>query len=278
MARPGSMRRIAFCSASFCLSAITLGAAPARAQLRPLEPASWSVFDARQSWTVEFGGGLFQDQRAALAGTVGRLFEFGDYQAAWRTGRIAIEVQGTVLREFRDQARYAPADPAVLTQGPNRSDSGDHGIATLIRLTPDRPSFALLRFGTRLPNSNNRVGLDRDRTDFFATLGGQLRHGPYRAAGEAGIGIWGTQLADHEQSDVLVYTAALRREGARLTAIGSLTGHYTPHWIPRGNGDLAETRIGIQLGRRVWLRALWVHGLTDFSPSDGLLVTAGAAR
>jgi hypothetical protein len=272
------VRRITFSSGLLSLLAISLGAAPAYPQLRPLEPAAWLVFDAGQSWTVEVGGGVLQDQRAALAGTVGRLSEFGDYQAAWRTGRIAIEIQGTVLREFRDQARYAPADPVVLTAGPNRSDSGDHGIATLIRLTPDRPSFALLRFGTRLPNSNNRVGLDRDRTDFFATLGGQLRRGPYRAAGEAGIGIWGTQLADHEQSDVLVYTAALRREGALLTAIGSLTGHYTPHWIPLGNADLAETRIGVQVGRRVWLRALWVHGLTRFSPGEGLLLTAGATR
>lgn len=255
---------------------IALGAGPAHAQLRPLEPAAWPIFDPQRSWTIEVGGGVFRDQRAALAGTVGRLTELGDYQAAWRAGRVAIEVQGTAVRTFRDQARYAPADPAVQTTGPRRSDSGDHGIATLVRLTPERPSFAILRFGTRLPNSNNRVGLDRDRTDFFATLGGQLRRGPYRAAAEAGLGIWGTQLVDHEQSDVLLYTATLRREGARLTAIGSLTGHYTPHMIPRGNGDLAETRVGLQLGRRLWVRALWVHGFTDFSPGDGLLLTAGA--
>jgi hypothetical protein len=135
-----------------------------------------------------------------------------------------------------------------------------------------------LRFGARLPNSNNRIGLDRDRTDFFATLGGALRSGRYHAGAEAGIGIFGTRLPDYEQSDVLVYTATVRREARLVTALASVTGHYTPHMVPRGNEDLSETRIGVQIGRGVRLRALWVHGLTASSPSDGLLLSLGTLR
>lgn len=257
----------------------TLGAAlaatPASAQLRPLEPAPWSVFDPGRALTVHVGAGLLFDQTAALAGTVGRLAEAGDYQAAWRSGRVAIEIEGTVLRAFHDERRYAEPDDAVRTPGPDRTDSGDHSISTILRLSPDRPSFATLRFGARLPNSNNRVGLDRDETDFFALLGGQLRHGPYRAAAEAGLGILGTRLPDYEQSDVLLYDATLRREGARVSAVAQVTGHHTPHMVPRGNEDLSESRLGLQLGRRFWLRALWVHGLTGSSPRNGLLLTAG---
>jgi hypothetical protein len=48
--------------------------------------------------------------------------------------------------------------------------------------------------------------------------------------------------------------------------------------VPRGNEDLAETRIGVQIGRGLRLRVLWVHGLTASSPSDGLLLSLGTRR
>lgn len=255
--------------------ALSLASDPARAQLRPIEPLPWEIFQPGTAIVADLGGGFLLDQPATLAGTVGRLAEIGDYHAAWRSGRIAIEIQGTALRDFRDETRVASPDAAVRTPGPHRSDAGNHAIATLVRLTPERPSFAALRFGARLPNSNNRIGLDRDRTDFFATLGGTLRRGRYRAGAEAGIGIFGTRLPDYEQSDVLVYSATLRREARLVTALATVTGHYTPHSIPRGNEDLSETRIGVQIGRLVCLRALWVHGLTGSSPSNGLLLSLG---
>lgn len=263
--------RIALLAAGALLCAST-----AHAQLRPLDPPLWSVFDPATSLSVHLGVGLLPDQPATLAGTVGRLTELGRYQAAWRSGRLAIEAQGTVRRKFHDERRTDEPEAAVTTPGPARSDNGDHTISTTVRLTPDRPSFATVRFGTRLPNSNNRVGLDRDRTDFFAMLGGQLRAGSYRAAGEAGLGIFGSRLANYEQSDVLVYSATLQRDGALVSAIASVTGEYTPHMIPRGNEDRAETRVGVQVGRRLSLRLLWVHGLTPASPSDGVLIGLGA--
>jgi hypothetical protein len=258
--------------------ALSLAPTPARAQLRPLEPLPWEIFRPGTTLVADLGGGVLLDQPATLAGTVGRLAEVGDYQAAWRSGRIAIEIQGTVLRDFRDQKRVAPPEPAVRKAGPHRSDAGDHAISTIVRLTPNLPSFATLRFGARLPNSNNRIGLDRDRTDFFATLGGTLRRGRYRVGAEAGIGILGTHLPDYEQSDVLVYSASLRREARLVTALASVTGHDTPHMVPRGNEDLSESRIGFEIGRRIRIRALWVHGLTSSSPSNGLLLSLGTRR
>jgi hypothetical protein len=48
--------------------------------------------------------------------------------------------------------------------------------------------------------------------------------------------------------------------------------------VPRGNEDLSESRIGFEIGRRIRIRALWVHGLTSSSPSNGLLLSLGTRR
>jgi hypothetical protein len=253
----------------------------AHAQLRPLDPAEWRAFtEAPQVW-VEAGAGAFAGQRASLAGTEGTLVEAGNFRAVWRTGRVALEASGTVLRRFEDERRFAAADPAVTEAGPRRSDSGDYRVQTLVRLTPERwRALGVLRFGTRIPTTDNRVGLDRDATDFFALLGGRVARGGASLAAEAGVTINTTRRPDFEQDDLLAYV--VRAEYDRFAVAPSLTvtGQQvgTGHREIRGNESLGEARLGVRVGRWRWVRVEGVAGLTGFSPDAGVLVSAGVAR
>lgn len=257
-------------------------ATPAPAQLRPLEPLAWEVFDAGRSVGAWAGVGVHAEQRASLAGTAGRLVEAGNFQATWRSGRVALEAAGTVYRLLEDQERFAPAFGGALDrEGPRRSDSGDYRLLTTVLLTPpDRPAAAALRFGTRLPTTDNRVGLDRDQTDFFGLLAGRAPLGPLRLAGESGVGIYGTRYPAFEQSDLWIYAASAELPAGALTASATVLGQMD--WSAgeplRGNEDLAELRLGARWGRSLWVQAHFVRGLTAFSPRAGALLSAGATR
>ena len=254
--------------------------AGAHAQLRPLDPAEWRAFTEAPAVLVEVGAGAFEGQRASLAGTEGSLVEAGNFRAVWRTGRVALEASGTVRRFFEDEERFAAADPEVTEAGPDRGDSGDYRVATLVRLTPERArALAILRFGTRIPTTDNREGLDRDATDFFALLGGRVARGGASLAAEAGVGIHTTRRPDFEQDDLLLYI--VRAEYDRLPLIPSLTvtGQQvgSAHSEIRGNESLSEARLGVRLGGRRWVRVEGVAGLARFSPRRGVLLSAGTA-
>ncbi|HEX2188512.1 MAG TPA: hypothetical protein VHG51_06410, partial [Longimicrobiaceae bacterium] len=163
-----------------------------------------------------------------------------------------------------------------------RHDSGDYRVATVVRLTPeDAPALAVLRFGTRLPTTDNGVGLDRDALDFFALLGGRVRRGALAVGAEAGVGINGTRDPVFEQRDVLVYAVTAEYAASpalvpTLSAVGNVPG--LPERDVRGNEDLGEVRLGVRAGERRWLRVELVRGFTEFSPSAGVIVSAGVAR
>lgn len=254
----------------------------ARAQLRPLDPFDWRVLEGEQTVIVEAGGGRLGDQRASLAGTEGTLWEAGNFRAFWRTGRVVIEAGGTVQRIFREHSRFAAAEPFVTpTDDGKRHDAGDYRIATAVRLTNEgAPVAALLRFGTRLPTTDNRVGLDRDATDFFATIGGRTRRGPLALQAEAGVGIFGTRDPDFEQDDLLVYAVQAEYDAGLVVPSLAIVGQQVGagHGEIRGNESLGELRAGVRAGRRAFVRAEVVRGYTDFSPGWGVLVSAGVAR
>jgi hypothetical protein len=255
---------------------------PAHAQLRPLDAFDWRLFDGEGVVVGEVGGGWMRDQRASLAGTEGTLVEAGSFRAFWRTGRVVIEAGGTVQRFFREDRRFAPADPDVTPVADGRRhDAGDYRIATAVRLTGERaPVAAVLRFGTRLPTTDNRVGLDRDATDFFATIGGRARRGRVGVQAEAGVGIFGTRDPDFEQDDLLVYAIKAEYDGGLVVPAITLLGQQVGagHHEIRGNESLGEVRAGLRIGRREYLRAEAVRGYTRFSPAWGLLVSAGIVR
>ncbi len=268
------------CSLAFTIAmGMPVISAPVGAQLRPLEPIQWRMFQRNPTVAAELGVAFFDDQRASLAGTSGELWELGNFIVAWRTGRILLEAGGTVHRRFRDRDRFASPYPDVEpSDDGRRRDSGDYRISTSIRLTPDHwRSAGVLRFGTRLPTTDNTTGLDRDAVDFFFTLGAGRTVGSFALTGETGLGIHTTREERFEQDDLLLY--ALRAEYRRVSIIPSLAAmgqlHGTTHSAIRGVENLGEVRAGLRAGSRRWVRVELVKGYETFSPSTGVVVTAG---
>lgn len=266
-------------TARFLLTLTLLSlATTADAQLRPLDPVDFAAFEG-SSIQVQAGLALYSDQHASLGGARGTLREFGRFQATVRTGRMVMEMYGVVRRRFTDHEVYAApfAEVRAAPADGVRVDDGDYRVATALRLTSsESPLLALLRFGTRLPTTDNRVGLERDVTDFFATLAARRRFGIAALSAEAGVSINGTRDPSYEQSDVLAYALGGELNLRRAQAFAMLVGQQDFHdWAIRGNEDLSELRAGVRAGGRRWISVSWVHGLTEFSPENGVQISAG---
>lgn len=261
------------------LVALSASAREGAAQLRPLDPFEWRVLEgARLVGSV--GGAVLDEQPAALAGTDGRLVELGDLALTWRTGRVAFEAGGTLQRLYRVERVRGPAEAEVTATEEHRHDAGVYRVGAAFRLTPaGAPLTALLRFGTRLPTTDNRVGLDRDATDFYALLGGRLVRSRFAVGAEAGLGINGTRDPGFEQSDVLLYAVQARYRGGALVPVIAAVGQVnTASGDVRGTETLGEARAGVRLGGDQWLRMEIVRGYAAFSPSWGVRVAAGITR
>lgn len=248
------------------------------AQLRPIEPIPWDALTA-DGPMVRFGAGYHVRARAALAGTQGELTEFGVYAGTWTFGRVAVEVGGVVLRAFSDDSVYAPpiADARPST-GKRRVDTGEHRLGTIVRLnSPASPADLVLRFGTRLPTTDNVQGLGRDQTDFFGSFGGRAGWGVVEVAGEVGIAILSTRLSRPEQVDALLYAARMGWRNNRFRLWVEAVGHHdTRHAAElRGIEDLAEARLVGEFGDRRRIRVTLVRGLTRESVGLGVVVEGG---
>jgi hypothetical protein len=265
-----------------CAVAVCLVSETSAAQLRPLEASWFDLFRGDRTLAASIGASRLSDQRASLAGTEGTLWEAGNFNVAWRTGRVVLSAGGTAQRYFSENRRfddaYTDVDPAPDGK---RHDSGDYRVSTTVRLTPNRfPVDGVLRFGTRLPTTDNTTGLDRDAIDFFATVGAGTSRSYFDLSAETGLGIHSTREQRFEQDDLFLY--ALSAEYARWMIVPSIAAvgqiHGTGHSEIRGVEDLGEVRFGLRFGRRNWLRADIVKGYETFSPSSGFIVTAGIFR
>jgi hypothetical protein len=262
-------------------SLLIVSSVPAHAQLRPLEALNWGAFSSAHNVQLSGRIGRLTGQRASLAGTSGSLIELGEVQLTIRTGRILLEFAGTPQRFFEDKLTFAQptggADAAPLDG--DRHDSGDYRVATAVRLTSTRSSWvSALRFGTRLPTTDNRVGLDRDQIDFFALLGARRSHGALTASVETGLAINGTRISTYEQADVFAYAATLSYQRSMVRPwIRVLGQEDLKSRSIRGNEDLGELRLGLRVGQRRWFEGSWVHGYRDFSPGNGFLIGGGYA-
>jgi hypothetical protein len=264
------------------LVAVFVANATADAQLRPLEPFSWRVFDDNVTIAADSRIARYQGQRASLAGTKGDLWEVPTMSFAWTSGRFAILASGTAVRFFSERERFSPPFPGVLpARNGRRHDSGEYTIGTGVRLTQLRHPFqALLRFGTRLPTTDNRTGLDRDATDFFATLAGHTRRRSLSVSLEAGLGITATRDSTYEQDDLLLYSARAEYERGFVKPSLVIVGqaHGPTHKERRGVEDLSEARLGLRVGDRTWVRLEGIKGMETFSPSYGLSIAVGTLR
>lgn len=259
------------------LAALCLSPASSLSQLRPLEQTDWRAFGHTVSG--QLGVSRLFDQRASLAGTTGDLWEAGSFFLSWRTGRVVLQVAGTAQRFFSEDERFAPPYTSVRPSEDGKlHDSGDYRISTAVRLTGESSRvLGGLRFGTRLPTTDNKVGLERDAVDFFATVGGSASTGVISASGDVGIGIHSTRDSTFEQDDVLLYS--LRGELRLWAVVPSLEligqKHGPSHRELRGVEDLGELRLGVRAGDRRWVRVEGVKGYEAFSPRAGVIVTAG---
>ena len=251
----------------------------AAAQLRPLDQADWRLIEGRGTLAARAGLSRLSDQRASLAGTSGRLWEAGLFTLAWRTGRVVLEASGTAQRYFSEDGSFAEPHPEVdPSNNGDRHDSGDYRIGTSVRLTPERSRITgAVRFGTRLPTTDNETGLDRDAIDFFATVGASTSVASVALSAETGIGIHSTREVEFEQEDVLLYSVRAELVGRRFTpSIEALGQRHGPSHAPiRGTEDLGELRAGIRIGTRYFLSVDVVKGYETFSPSAGVIIAAG---
>jgi hypothetical protein len=250
----------------------------AAAQLRPLEPLEWRIFDGQAAFIAGAGGAVLWDQPAPLAGTRGTLIEIGTYSLTLRSARIAIQLGGTALWRFTENDTTAPPVAVVEPADGTRYEPGPAFASTAFRFSPDTwPTDLVLRFGATIPTTSNESGLERDRTDFFALLGVRYRRGALSLTAENGVGINGTMQQGLPQSDVWTYAfgAAYALPAFVLAAdfVGRQDGHS---YVIRGNEDLRELRVGFDLGGERWLRVRYIRGLADdAAPAHGLVLGAG---
>jgi surfeit locus 1 family protein len=251
-------------------------------QLRPLDPVEWRAFDQHVWLVADAGVGMLHNQRASLAGTTGALLEGGNYAVTLRAARLAVSFSGTAVLRLTDEVTFAePIGAAHPADGRTRHSAGRAIASTLMQVTPDAwPVDILLRFGTVLPTTSHRSGLDRDRTDFFALAALRYVAGPLTLTTEHGVGINGTVLNHYPQSDVWAYGAGafvqVPKSPVPVRIAAELVGQQDGHgWQIRGNEDLQEVRVGFDAGNSWLLRARYVRGRTASSPSSGWRVGAG---
>ena len=262
----------------FLTTLLAFVAGEATAQLRPLDQTDFRALNGERM-RVQIGGGIYFSQFASLTGTKGRLVELGDVRTSLRSGRIVVEVSGTLQRVFHEETVVGEPAEGVMASTPEgtRRDAGDYRVQTVLRLTSDTSATAaILRFGTRLPTTDNRVGLERDQTDFFASIGAGRALGPLYFMAEAGVSINGTRLSNYEQSDVMIYAATIEHRIGMITPFISAIGQNDLHRRSvRGNEDLGELRLGVRAGGTRWVQAIAVRGIQDTSPQSGFTLAFG---
>lgn len=266
------------------LTVLAIGfATPAAAQLRPLEPVAWDMLAPGRRTEATLGAALLSGQRASLAGTEGRLLEAGRFAWALRFNRIVLEAAGTLYRRLDNEVAFtAPAPATDAPDGKGRSDTGDYRVFTIVRLNSlESPTIATLRFGTRLPTTNNRVGLERDQMDFFALFGAAHSFTKFRVGAEAGVGIIGTRDPAYEQSDVALYTVSAEYGRGALRPTASFIGQFDglKNGSARGAEDLKELRAGVRAQRGPWwAQVQGIKGFETYSPDYGITLTLGWIR
>lgn len=270
--------RHALSVAALVAAGLFLLPASGTAQLRPLEAMDWIAFEAEVG-SAFVGVAGFRDHPASLLGSEGRLLELGLVGASFRSGRIVLAFQGSVVRVFEPFETFAEPLPQVeADDGARRSDSGDYRVSTSVRLTSlNSPWNAALRFGARLPTTDDRVGLERDRTDFFTTFAGRHRRGQLSLEAEVGFAINGVATTQFDQTDPILYGAGVVYRWPGAEGSVRLAGHYDTrtNGPPRGNEHLSELNAGVRTMGDTWVQAEVVRGLAEFSPAWGFQLRVG---
>ncbi len=264
------------------LLACAAPACPLAAQLRPLDPMDWRALDPGTRVLAQLGGALFFRQRASIGQVEGRLLEAPAAVLSWTTGedgRVALRAIIHPLRVLRVDSSFGSPLPTTTQLASPIHDAGDNALETILRLAPARATAGSLlaaRWGVRLSTHNERKGMDRHKTDFYATLGGRVVRGSLTLAGEGGVGVYGTQAPGYDKALPFLYDVSARWRLGALEPALALVGQAAPTQI-RGNEDLAELRAALRAGRSRFLEATLVRGITRYGPRWGVLLSGGVA-
>ncbi|MDH3224837.1 MAG: hypothetical protein OEO23_14045 [Gemmatimonadota bacterium] len=249
--------------------------------MRPLDPIKWAAFSA-PGGVASLGVTVLSGQRAALLGSKGRFLDLGVLDASFRFDRVLVSVGGSGTRRFTQQDRFSAPAPGVREGDDDRSDAGVVWASTTVALgVPEgespRDARLAVRFGVRLPTTDDVQGIERDETDFFASVGGRHVRGAWELSGEVGAGIFGVYGERFAQTDPYHYAVGVRRLGQRARPYAELTGHFDTrtNGAPRGNEDQSELRLGAEIGGLRWLDLHAIVGLAEYSPDFGVQVRVG---
>ncbi len=254
---------------------LALGALPLSAQLRPLPLVQWEEVE---SGYARCGLGYYDGQRASLAGISGDMLQLGECTVAFSVGGAQIRVADLVYRRLSTVTRFAePAPDVVLQNETALRDFGDVTLETVIPVGLPGAFSGGFRFGSRIPSSDNRIGLDRDQADIHLALMAGLNTTNRGVTAEAGVGINGVRSSRNEQQDVLIY--ALRgwlRTPRALLHTAMLGQRFWNHPVTqRGNENLNEFRMGARTTGTWWIELEGVRGTARHSPTYGLRLGLG---
>lgn len=271
--------RMAFSGAVLAV-ALLWGAAPARAQQRPLvteDPET--VGEGRV--LIEAGFDHAWGQLFPVSGLEGNLLRVPLVGVSVGLSAIAeLQIDGGFHNRLAITERRAGAlSDMVTATGASTTAVEDLVVATKIRLAPEggtRPSIGI-RFATRLPNASNESGLGLDTTDFFVAILMAKTVRSVRTVGNLGLGILADPTRGDRQNDVLTYGLSMARAlTERAEVVGEINGRLDTRSGEPPPGT--ESRGTVRLGGRYTVGAWRADGamLIGVAASDpGFGVAAG---
>ncbi|MEP6919194.1 MAG: hypothetical protein ABJC89_26365 [Acidobacteriota bacterium] len=259
---------------------ITIGAADAKAQQRPLVTEDPETIGAG---LVLLEGGIDQQHQVfyPVSGLKGNLLRLPTVGVSFGISSIAeLQIDGGLYNRLSISERSeAPLSGQLNVTGDRTHSVEDLVVATKIRLlseTAGRPAFGV-RFATRLPNASNESGLGLDTTDFSVSVLVGKTVQSIRFVGNGGLGILSDPIRGDRQNDVLTYGFSVARAVRQgLEVVGEINGRADTRAgdPPAGTESRAAVRLGGRFTRStVRVDAGIILGITSADPSIG--VTAG---
>ena len=267
--------------AAFALAfALSLAAAPARAQQRPLITEDVDVLEPG-ALRVQAGLDFMQDAKFPASGLTGDLTRVGVIGIhVGLSPNVEFSIEGVAQNFLSINTRGASAFPLQIAPGASSTrDFGDFSLSTKIKLrneTAHSPSLGF-RFGMDLPNSNQAKGIGLNQTNAYGLIlvGKKFGHdGRLNTFGNLGLGIYTAPTQLFTQNDMLLYgLAGIFRVNKTVNIASEINGRANTRkgGAPLGTESQSEFRVGVQV-KAAGLRfdAAGIKGLGGTSPRTGV--------
>lgn len=254
----------------------------ASAQQRPLLTEDVDIIPPG-SLRIQVGVDFMQNAKFPVSGLTGDLTRVGVVGInVGLAPNVELQING-VLQNFLSINSVTVPPPIPLSFVPTNTistnDVGDFTLATKIKVraeTKRGPSLGI-RFGVKLPNSNQARGIGLNTTDAFGSIlfGKKFgRDGRVNTFGNLGLAILTAPTGLFTQNDVLTYGfASIVRLNNHINFAGEINGRANtrPGRGPLGTESQSEARFGMQVkasGLRFDFAG--IAGLTNFSPRSGV--------